>query len=119
MDTPGILWPKFEDQEVGRRLAFIGSMNDEILLKGELACDLIKVLRQLYPDALSSRYDIELREKSRRFLRKLPGAENAIPRGKAWIWRRLPLFCWRISGAADWEELHWSSQMKDARIKQI
>ena len=39
LDTPGILWPKFEDQQVGMRLAFIGSMNDEILIPDELACD--------------------------------------------------------------------------------
>ena len=39
LDTPGILWPKFEDQEVGKHLAFIGSMNDEIIIMEELACD--------------------------------------------------------------------------------
>ena len=42
LDTPGILWPKFEDQQVGMRLAFIGSMNDEILIVEELACDLFR-----------------------------------------------------------------------------
>ena len=53
LDTPGILWPKFADQQVGMRLAFIGSMNDEILIPDELACDLIK---ELYPKALQERY---------------------------------------------------------------
>ena len=38
LDTPGILWPKFEDQQVGMRLAFIGSMNDEVIIMDELAC---------------------------------------------------------------------------------
>ena len=57
LDTPGILWPKFEDQQVGMRLAFIGSMNDEILIPDELACDLIGVIRELYPGALQERYD--------------------------------------------------------------
>lgn len=56
LDTPGILWPKFEDQQVGMRLAFIGSMNDEILIPDELACDLIKTLKELYPGALRERY---------------------------------------------------------------
>ncbi len=58
LDTPGILWPKFEDQQVGMRLAFIGSMNDEVIIMDELACDLIRCLQQLYPQTLSQRYDI-------------------------------------------------------------
>lgn len=56
LDTPGILWPKFEDQQVGMRLAFIGSMNDEILIPDELACDLIGAIKGLYPKALQERY---------------------------------------------------------------
>ncbi len=59
LDTPGILWPKFEDQEVGRHLAFIGSMNDEIIIMEELACDLIQELSLMYPQALKERYDLE------------------------------------------------------------
>ena len=59
LDTPGILWPKFEDQEVGKHLAFIGSMNDEIIIMEELACDLIEKLVQLYPQALKERYALE------------------------------------------------------------
>lgn len=58
LDTPGILWPKFEDQEVGRHLAFIGSMNDEIIVMEELAFDLIKEMSALYPNALTERYGI-------------------------------------------------------------
>jgi len=58
LDTPGILWPKFEDQEVGRNLAIIGSINDEIIVKEELACDLITILQGSYPDALVKRYEI-------------------------------------------------------------
>lgn len=56
LDTPGILWPKFEDQKVGMNLAFIGSMNDEIIIQEELACDLIRVICQYYPDVLGARY---------------------------------------------------------------
>ncbi len=58
LDTPGILWPKFEDQQVGMHLAFIGSMNDEIIIMDELACDLIRVLQERYPAALKERYGI-------------------------------------------------------------
>ncbi len=56
LDTPGILWPKFEDQVVGRNLAFIGSMNDEVIITEELACDLLKVINELYPQAIEQRY---------------------------------------------------------------
>ena len=56
LDTPGILWPKFEDQAVGLRLAFIGSMNDEIIVTEELAAELIRFLQKNYPDRLQDRY---------------------------------------------------------------
>lgn len=56
LDTPGILWPKFEDQRVGMHLAFIGSMNDEIIIQEELACDLIRAICRFYPKALEDRY---------------------------------------------------------------
>lgn len=60
LDTPGILWPKFEDQTVGLHLAMIGSMNDEIVHLDELACDLIRFLRVEYHGFLEKRYDIEI-----------------------------------------------------------
>ncbi len=56
LDTPGILWPKFEDQMVGLRLAFIGSINDEIIVTEELALELINFLQANYPDRLAERY---------------------------------------------------------------
>ncbi len=59
LDTPGILWPKFEDQAVGMRLAFIGSINDEILQTEELAFELIRFLKEKYPEKLAERYGIE------------------------------------------------------------
>ena len=59
LDTPGILWPKFEDQAVGMRLAMIGSINDEILNIDELALELIQYLRNAYPETLEKRYQCE------------------------------------------------------------
>ncbi len=56
LDTPGILWPKFEDQAVGMRLAMIGSMNDEILPMEELALELIGFLQENYRGLLEKRY---------------------------------------------------------------
>lgn len=59
LDTPGILWPKFDDQKIGLHLAFIGSINDNILDVSEMAYDLIKVLNDIYPDVIKGRYNIE------------------------------------------------------------
>lgn len=59
LDTPGILWPKFENEEVGARLAMIGSMNDEILQMSELALELIRFLRESYPILLTERYQLD------------------------------------------------------------
>lgn len=58
LDTPGILWPKFEDQEVGMKLAFIGSMNDEIVIIQELALDLIAYIGERCPKVFEERYGI-------------------------------------------------------------
>lgn len=59
LDTPGILWPKFEDPNVGLNLAFCGSIKDEILDVSDLALELVKVLERKYPELLISRYKIE------------------------------------------------------------
>ena len=58
LDTPGILWPKFEDQQVGIRLACVGSIKDDILNMEELALWLIDYLRENYKDILADRYQI-------------------------------------------------------------
>lgn len=62
LDTPGILWPKFEDQTVGMHLAFIGSMNDEILHIDELALKLIESVRAGYGKQLAERYSFDIAE---------------------------------------------------------
>ena len=59
LDTPGILWPKFEDQSVGLRLALIGSIKDDILNIDELSLELIQILREEYPGVLKERYGME------------------------------------------------------------
>ena len=58
LDTPGILWPKFEDERVGLNLAFTGAINENILNKEELALELIKILEEGYPDVVRKFYDI-------------------------------------------------------------
>ena len=59
LDTPGILWPKFEDQQVGLHLAMIGSINDEILNVEELALSVIDYLTAEYPGTLEKRFGFE------------------------------------------------------------
>ena len=59
LDTPGILWPKFEDQMVGLRLALIGSIKDEILNIDELAMELIKYLIKNYSGIINARYEVD------------------------------------------------------------
>jgi ribosome biogenesis GTPase A len=65
LDTPGILWPKFEDQSVGMKLACIGSINDEILSKSELAVFFTNFLKKNYCNVLSDRYNIDIEELSK------------------------------------------------------
>ena len=58
LDTPGILWPKFEDQQIGLKLAMAGSINDEILNIAELSVELIKFLIKEYPGTILDRYGV-------------------------------------------------------------
>lgn len=64
LDTPGILWPKFEDQTVGQHLAFIGSIKDELIQSVELALDLIEFLTASYPGILGKTYSVDESEDS-------------------------------------------------------
>jgi len=59
MDTPGILWPKFEDPNVGMMLAYTGAVKDGVMDLEELACRLIELLWQRYPDMVRERYGID------------------------------------------------------------
>lgn len=63
LDTPGILWPRFDDQSVGLKLALIGSINDQILNKDELACQCIRILKKQYPGMLAKRFGLETEDK--------------------------------------------------------
>ena len=60
LDTPGILWPKFDDEEVGRRLAYTGAVKDQVLDVETLSCHLIAMLHRRYPKALLERYKIDM-----------------------------------------------------------
>ncbi len=68
LDTPGILWPKFEDPQVGMMLAYTGAVKDGIMDIEELACNLISLLHRRYPQALKERYGIDVQD-------EIPGYE--------------------------------------------
>lgn len=81
LDTPGILWPKFEDQEVGLKLAFIGSIKDEILQTEELAAELVKFMNGAYPGVLEEKYGIPAVGDIYGCLRDIAESRNCIVRG--------------------------------------
>lgn len=64
LDTPGVLWPKFEDQDVAYLLAIIGSINDNIINLEDVALYALDILRKHYPDSLKERYGIEITTQS-------------------------------------------------------
>jgi ribosome biogenesis GTPase A len=81
LDTPGILWPKFEDQMVGLRLALIGSINDEILNTDEMSLELIRLLVSMYPGILSERYGVDESMEALEILYKIAENRNCIGKG--------------------------------------
>lgn len=82
LDTPGILWPKFEDDTVGEHLAFIGSINDEILQKVELACNLIEFLKAGYPQCLEERYQVKKEMEASDILQSIAQNRGCLLKGK-------------------------------------
>ncbi len=81
LDTPGILWPKFEDQTIGLHLAWIGSIKDELLNKEELAWELSAELMRQYPGILAERYDLEEQTDTAAFFRQLARNRNCLKKG--------------------------------------
>ena len=60
LDTPGVLWPKFDDQEVAKKLALTRAIKDSIYQEQELSVYLLEFLKEYYPDLLKERYDVSL-----------------------------------------------------------
>lgn len=81
LDTPGILWPKFDDSAVGERLALIGSIKDEILNIGELSIRLIEFLKEFYPGILAERYAVDENCDRIAILEKIAEARNCRQKG--------------------------------------
>ena len=81
LDTPGILWPKFEDQTVGLRLAFIGSIKDELINVEELAAELIQFMKQKYAGVLAEKYTIEEVEDPYKCLQFIAESRHCLLKG--------------------------------------
>ena len=82
LDTPGILWPKFEDQEVGIRLAYVGSIKDDILNMEELALSLIGYLKEHYPGVLQKRYETDETGELLEILQGIARARGCLKKGE-------------------------------------
>ena len=81
LDTPGILWPKFEGQIVGLRLAFIGSIKDEILNVEELAAELIQFLKKNYTGVLAEKYNMMESEDPYKCLADIAESRHCLLKG--------------------------------------
>ena len=81
LDTPGILWPKFEDEQVGTNLALVGSIKDEIIPSEELSLELIAFLTKTYPGVLNDRYHIDETKKDSDILIEIAENRKCIKSG--------------------------------------
>ncbi len=82
LDTPGILWPKFDSQEVGLKLALIGSMNDEIVPVEEMAVSLIEMLKERYAGAVLKRYGVEEEKEAYIILEEIARRRGCLLKGE-------------------------------------
>lgn len=81
LDTPGVLWPKFESVELALHLAFIGSIKDEVLPKEDVALKLVEFLQTKYPKLLIDRYGIEISQMPLETMENIAVKRGAIMRG--------------------------------------
>lgn len=81
LDTPGILWPKFEDQSVGLYLALVGSIKDEILNMDELSLELIRILAREYPGVLRERYQVSEEQEAPELLLQIAKNRGCVRKG--------------------------------------
>lgn len=88
LDTPGILWPRFEDARAGMYLALVGSMNDETLLLEDLACDLLECLKEVSPGAVSQRYSVSDSLRGQETLGEIAKSRGCLGKGETLDYRK-------------------------------
>lgn len=81
LDTPGVLWPKFETEELALHLAFIGSIKDEVLPKEDVALKLVEFLQNNYPNLLQERYGVEISPMPLETMESIARKRGAIMKG--------------------------------------
>ena len=81
LDTPGVLWPKFEDQTVGLHLAMIGAIGDNVLELSELSLEIIRFLCTEYPASLAERYAVDVTKEPATVLEEIARSRNCIKKG--------------------------------------
>lgn len=111
LDTPGILWPKFEDEKVGYHLAITGAIRDQILPMEDVVRYALKRLIAEYPDKLTSRYDIELCDDADEVLKRIAIKRNFIKSGSEVDTKRtMEVFLNELRddklGSISWEKVH-------------
>ena len=82
LDTPGILWPKFEDKQVGFNLACIGSMNDNILDNSKIATGIVEFIIKNYPGLIGDRYDVDESDDIVDIIDNIAKNRNCIKKGE-------------------------------------
>jgi len=88
LDTPGVLWPKFEDKRVGLHLAMIGSINDEILAMDELAVEIINFLKKNYPGRITERYQVTEENDAREIMTAIAFKRGCLIKGGEADWKK-------------------------------
>ena len=83
LDTPGILWPKFENQAVGLYLAALGAIRNEVLEQRDLACEVLPLLIERYPGRFAEKYNLEETADAAELLRQIAASRNCIKAGGA------------------------------------
>ena len=109
LDTPGILWPKFDDPKIGLNLAVVGSINDDILDIEEIGVYAMKFICTNYPNLLKQRYDVEIIDDPYEMFKRIGKSRNYLKKGEVDIERTMKQFVNEVRndklGRISWEKI--------------